>query len=487
MVYFAVVAIANDPTPRPGMERAILFITPPVESQQIAPLDNLIAQVQQQDVVIHIWLISSAGGFQTVGVKRLTELANQTGGDLFAFSGEEVLPDPETFLQELRPIYQVAYQSSITNGGVHQLSAQVETENGIIETPILDFEINLQSPQPAFVSPPTRIIRQPAAEEDEPKSTPPNPLEPAQQTIQVVFDFPDGRKRPILSTSLWVDGVVAAENTTPPFDTFVWDLSEITSDGTHTLQVQVTDSFQMTGSSVEIPVLVSIKQKTQNPWAVVQKNTPILIVLAVVISGAILLLVLILGGQLRPRALRISQMRRRKSDPVTQPVAILDDLAERNVPNWVNRLQRSSRNPSQKALAYLYRLSDGAQAVDTAPFPITTDEISIGSSANQANLVLEDASVEKLHARLIRNNEGSFRILDEGSIAGTWINYSPVSREGAKLEHGDIIHIGRVGFRFTLRQPQTIRRPVITPLATPIPDEPPLDPPPPENSTNDPI
>ena len=52
--------------------------------------------------------------------------------------------------------------------------------------------------------------------------------------------------------------------------------------------------------------------------------------------------------------------------------------------------------------------------------------------------------------------------MDEGSIAGTWINYTPVSRNGADLEHGDIIHIGRTGFRFTIRQPKTVRRPVIT-------------------------
>jgi len=52
--------------------------------------------------------------------------------------------------------------------------------------------------------------------------------------------------------------------------------------------------------------------------------------------------------------------------------------------------------------------------------------------------------------------------MDEGSIAGTWVNYTPVSRNGADLEHGDMIHIGRTGFRFTIRQPKTVRRPVIT-------------------------
>jgi predicted component of type VI protein secretion system len=110
--------------------------------------------------------------------------------------------------------------------------------------------------------------------------------------------------------------------------------------------------------------------------------------------------------------------------------------------------------------------------VDASPLTINSDEILIGSSPEQASLVLQDGSIEKLHARLVRKAEGSFRIIDEGSIAGTWINYSPVSKNGADLEHGDIIHIGRLGFRFTIRQPKSVRRPVITPVASQAPIQP---------------
>jgi hypothetical protein len=278
----------------------------------------------------------------------------------------------------------------------------------------------------------------------------------------VVFDFPDGRKRPILSSSLWVNGVVVAENSQPPLDIFTWDMREITAAGTYSLQVQVIDSFGITGKSVEIPVFVGIEQKDQDPWRVIRENTSTLISLAVIVSGAILLLVLILGGQLRPRAIRVSQLRRKKSDPVTQPVSMDDDLAKRNIPGWVNRLQWTQHQEPNKAFAYLYPLAENAQVVDSAPYTISSNEVLIGSDPNQVNLLLQDGSIEKLHARIVRKVEGSFRIMDEGSIAGTWINYTPVSRNGADLEHGDMIHIGRTGFRFTIRQPKTVRRPVIT-------------------------
>jgi hypothetical protein len=54
-----------------------------------------------------------------------------------------------------------------------------------------------------------------------------------------------------------------------------------------------------------------------------------------------------------------------------------------------------------------------------------------------------------------------------GSSAGTWINYTPVSGEGACLEHGDLIHIGRVGFRFSLQKSGRSRKTVIVQKISP--------------------
>lgn len=463
---FKAVTVANDATPRPGMERAILFITPAIESKEIETLNNLISQVQQQNVSIHIWLVSSAGGFQTVGVQKLMDLANTTGGTFFAFSGEENIPDPETFLQELRNIYQVSYQSAISSGGIHQVFARIETGPGAIETPPQTIEVDLQPVQPTFVSPPIRIQRQPieaneTSEAEDNKDT----LQPGEQAIQVVFDFPDGRIRPILSSSLLVDGVIVAENKQPPFDSFTWDISQIETPGTYTLQVQATDSLNITGASLAIPVYMSIQEISNDPWEIIRKNTPILIGLAVFISGSILILVLILGGRLRPRAVRVAQTRRRKQDPVTQPVPIDSDLDPKSRSDWINRFQRNPERAPKKTLAYLSPLSEAAQADNSQLIKIYEQETLVGSDAKQAHLLLEDPSIEKVHARLVLSDKGTFRILDTGSIAGTWVNYTPVSQIGLELEHGDIIHFGRIGFRFTLRQPKNVRRVVVTPLS----------------------
>jgi pSer/pThr/pTyr-binding forkhead associated (FHA) protein len=37
-------------------------------------------------------------------------------------------------------------------------------------------------------------------------------------------------------------------------------------------------------------------------------------------------------------------------------------------------------------------------------------------------------------------------------VAGTWVNYQPVTGRGQLLQHGDLIHLGRVMLRFELTQ-----------------------------------
>ena len=77
-----------------------------------------------------------------------------------------------------------------------------------------------------------------------------------------------------------------------PFENFTWDLQEYTSEGTHQLKVEARDSLGLVGTSAEIPVYVTLVQPTENPWAGIQHNMPLLIGLIVLVAGAILVLFL---------------------------------------------------------------------------------------------------------------------------------------------------------------------------------------------------
>lgn len=81
-----------------------------------------------------------------------------------------------------------------------------------------------------------------------------------------------------------------------------------------------------------------------------------------------------------------------------------------------------------------------------------------------ATITFNDEALDDLHARMILTPEGKYKIFDEGSAAGTWVNYEPVSSEGVQLSHGDIIHIGRVGLCFKFGDKKQIPKPVVIPL-----------------------
>jgi len=459
------VELAADPTARPGMGSAVLFITPPFEGTLDGSLDNIASQAEQNGIKIFVWMVASPGVFSSAEADRLAELAGGTGGAFFAYSGEEDLPDPETYFAPLRNIYHLNYESKIKNNGTHQLKVQVKTESGQITSPGKNFEFEIQPPQPAVISPPIQIIRKPPSEDIGPRKADieTNNFFPDEQEINIIFDFPDGLVRPIVRSGLYVDGDLAAENIEPPFDQFIWNLEDFITNGSHTLQVEVEDSLGLTGRSAEIPVEISFDLPEANPWATVNNNIPVFSVFAILLAGAVLVLVLIMGGRLRPHLPGKKEERRRKSDPVTQPVTDDNTTSSQRFSKLASRLKWSKGPVSTQAYALLTMVSDSDDTAASTPIPIISDDLPIGSDPNQAILVLDDPSIEELHAHLRRSEDSTFRLADEDTIAGTWINYTPVSKEGTKLEHGDLIHIGRVGFRFSMRDTSRIRKPIVTP------------------------
>jgi hypothetical protein len=456
------VEMAGDPAARTGMGRAVLLISAPLEGELEIPIQNIAAQASQMDVHIFIWLVAPPAAPVNATTQQLLSLADSTGGQSFTFSGEETLPDLEAYLEPLRSIYQLAYQSRMNSGASHQVQVEIDTPEGTISSNIQTFTLEIQPPNPMFVSPPLEIKR-------EPSTDPANNSEaegvsnylPNSQTLQVLVDFPDGLARTIERTSLFVEGELVAENTQPPFDQFNWDLSSLPSNGAYRLRVEAQDSLGLTGSSIETIIQVNARRPTLNVLTLLTRNAPAITALVVLMSGAVLLLVLILGGRITPGTLKVRQRIRRYSDPVTQPVPMNKDAEPRRLPGWANRLQWPTRRVKPQVYAFLQLISDDSETTKTKPIPISTEEITIGKDPILATMVLEDPSVEGLHARIIRTDENSFRLLDEGSVAGTWINYTPISSEGAALQHGDLIHIGQVGLRYTLRKPGQVRKPVI--------------------------
>jgi len=89
-------------------------------------------------------------------------------------------------------------------------------------------------------------------------------------------------------------------------------------------------------------------------------------------------------------------------------------------------------------------------------------EITFGTDPVQCNQILDDPSISSIHARLRQTDKGGYLLQDNNSIAGTWVNYEPVLREGHRLMHGDMINFGQLTYRFMLKAPPAASTPKIT-------------------------
>ncbi|MGH2537483.1 MAG: FHA domain-containing protein, partial [Candidatus Promineifilaceae bacterium] len=102
--------------------------------------------------------------------------------------------------------------------------------------------------------------------------------------------------------------------------------------------------------------------------------------------------------------------------------------------------------PPEQANAYLEVL----EAVTRLPAAIglTAEQHRLGRSPAQSDISLEnDITVSRLHATVVL--EGSdYRIYDENSTAGTWVNEQRVPDYGQQLMDGDEIRLGAARLRY---------------------------------------
>jgi hypothetical protein len=81
---------------------------------------------------------------------------------------------------------------------------------------------------------------------------------------------------------------------------------------------------------------------------------------------------------------------------------------------------------------------------------LTAVEHRIGRSPAQADIVFEnDITVSRLHASIVLEND-VYRIYDEGSTSGTWVNEQAITNKGHTLKDGDEIRLGAAVLRYRL-------------------------------------
>jgi hypothetical protein len=454
-------------TTQPGTKRAVLFITPHMDDPTIdGTIAPLIQSAVDSKVRVFVWFVDGDQFFTSASANAFKSLALQTSGSFFTFSGAEPFPDLDVELAALRHIYELTYTSAITTPGEHALGVEVNTPQGTVTSSDQTFSVDVQPPNPILVAPPLQIKRQPSP--DDPYNE--EALLPAKQTIEILVEFPDGHVRELKRTTLLVDGQVVDENTSEPFESFTWDLRPYGASGQHEIVVEAEDVLGLQKSSIGIPVSLTVILPPRGIQAFLGRYRDYLVMGAIGLAGLALVIILLrgmLGGVLFKRR---RAARKQFEDPLTQPVVVPSELSAVSAKNakksktaprrtiWF-RPRPAIRLPD--APAYLIRLTNGGEPASAAPIPVIDKEMTFGTDPVQSLRVLDDPSISPLHARIKRNGEGAFHIYDHGSVAGTWVNYEPVTREGRRLSHGDWIHFGQLMYRFDLNQPPTEPEPKV--------------------------
>ena len=457
-------------TARLGMKRAILFITPHTDDANIeATLEPYIQRAVENNIRVFVWLVDSQSTFNTTSAAAFNNLALQTGGSMFTYSGSERFPDPELYFSGLRRVYSFAYTSHVKTSGEHTLSARVNlpASAGTVTSAEQKFSVDIQPPNPFPLTNSLQITRH--APEDDPFNT--EVLLPDKQQVEIMVEFPDDHQRPLTRTTLYVDGVIADENTVKPFNLFTWDLSKYTSSAEHQLMVEAVDSLGLSKSSMPVPVMVTVIQPPRGISAMLAKyRTPITFG-AIILAGLVLFMIL-LSGRLRIPSIRAAQeARRADADPLTQSVPATAEsattpLAATTAVKTQKRATLSKKATADSkskivAAASLIRINADGQVLPVTPIALIEQEIIFGTDPVQCTQILDDPSIALVHARLRQTEDGGFLLLDNSSIAGTWVNFEPIPREGYRLVHGDMVNFGQLIYRFTLRVPPVISKPTI--------------------------
>lgn len=364
-------------------------------------------------------------------------MASLTGGAFTTYTGPEALDPIYGIIRSQHGQYEIVYRSAIDQSGTHRIAVGLLREDREVRSDPFEVSVAVQPPAPTIVEPASGTTYNRVADHWD---VDPAALEPRQQPVTVDVSWPDGHQRTIQQISYIVDGVVV--ETLPPDESFTWDFSELSA-GDHSLEVAVKDELGLVGRSDPVKTTINIDippAPTATPLSVekvVQSETGPLALFSTLSMGlaGLAMLVALYVFVKRPQVVE---------DMTTTIVGVAREATEIFVP-------RREKASDRRAHAFLIpSTSDDSQ---DEPIPITKQSVLLGRDHARAEITFPDKTVSRLHAKIVEESDGLFKIYDEGSTSGTYVNYNQVPPEGRELRPGDEIELGRIELTFQTRMP----------------------------------
>jgi hypothetical protein len=409
-----------------GVDKALLYITPPPTPQEINPIITLTETARIAGIQVHVWMMGEEYFLYNDQGGALINLAERTGGQFFHYTGIEALPDPESYLENLGVYYDLRYETAIRESGTYTLRVTVALPGGELSGESGEYLVDIQPPKPILLSPPAVIERQPPSDWDGDLAV----LTPVSFEVAFILEFQDQYPRELVVSQLYVDGQVADQRTEAPFDVLTWDLTPLIESGEHIIQVAVEDSLGLSGETILTPIQIEVQIPEPEPPLTSQDVG--LIVIGVILTATLILLIVWL-------------MRHFLQGAFAQRMAkkIFDSKKKLGIPGL------AAADSDQGIYANLIPLGSFDLDDDLAVMQIKVRQTTFGSDPERVTQVLEGEGIDGFHARL-RVKDGEFWLHDHGSDGGTWVNYALIGRDPVQIHPGDLIHFGSLGFRFTI-------------------------------------
>lgn len=394
-------------------DRVLIYLTENISLPEAERFSGLLRLAAQNAIPVHVWMVLDQSGTQTARYSQMEAEIGATGGSLTALTGTQSVPSPRYYLAGLGKTFSVIFNSNARKSGTQTLVIEARTAQGFTRSAPANFDITVLPPSLVFINPPETlalVIREVASAET---------LEPTELPLEVSITFPDNHPRGIQYASLWVNGVQTQRKDEAPYGSYVLALEGYTQVAILNVEVRMLDELGLEASTETLSIPLQVTREadaTKSAWF---KNTW---VLAGVGLGVLAFLGLVLLPGLRKAFARPVAPAPLSTPPSPIPV---------------------------KSLASLVRLDPDLLPAAEKPILIQEELTLIGNDPALANLLLVDASLEPLHAQLRIEADGTARLTDFNTRAGTQVNFVPVDTRGSALSHGDIIHFGKLGYRFS--------------------------------------
>ena len=419
-----------------GVDKAILYLTPPPTPDQIAGINALAEQARQTGIQVNVWMVGEAHYLTNDQGGSLVEMAASTGGEFFHYIGD-ALPDLTGTLNALGYSSELTYESALRQTETYPLAIRAVLADMEVTGESLPFYVDVQPPNPMLLAPPVRVVREAVTDED----VDPVSYAPSQVDLGILVEYPDGHLRELVASRLLVDGSVVDANASAPFDTFSWDITELVETGEHTIQVEVEDSLGFRAATLLTPVRVEIDKPLIGASLSLQQ-------IGLIASGVIAAAGLVLLGVWLFRKFRyVNRPRRdkRETDSSAKESSPSEDVAG-----------------EERCYAILLPLDSLDEPGEETGLVVNKRRVLIGSDPQQVDLLISDPEVEPVQAELVLEEDAFWLRAFDATERRTWLNYQPIGSDLVRVRPGDLLHFGESGFRFTMEVEETDKKISVT-------------------------